>query len=209
MSNVELGDYLIAILDINNGSLKAVNSPPSKWMFVGMTQHRPSSFEGSDAGKCEFCPLKILMQVERLAKPSHSTSRPSWDKTTRISRTAWEYQKSWTRSRTEAGNIVTLINTRTALSSTDPWRCLPKAHKKETENYSSGTSVIGDRLLDSGCTIHMTPHIDDFVRELVSHQSMVETANGGLVEVTMNSPSSLAKMKGTERKENPKPPWDT
>jgi hypothetical protein len=94
MSNVELGDYLIAILDINNGSLKAVNSPPSKWMFVGMTQHRPSSFEGSDAGKCEFCPLKILMQVERLAKPSHSTSRPSWDKTTRISRTAWEYQKS-------------------------------------------------------------------------------------------------------------------
>jgi hypothetical protein len=30
----------------------------------------------------------------------------------------------------------------------------------------------------------MTPHVNDFVTELVPHQTMVETANGGLVEVT-------------------------
>jgi hypothetical protein len=46
-------------------------------------------------------------------------------------------------------------------------------------------SLIDNWLIDSGCTIHMTPYIEDFIPELSPFQTMVETANGGLVEVSM------------------------
>jgi hypothetical protein len=45
-------------------------------------------------------------------------------------------------------------------------------------------SLIGDWLIDSGCTIHMTPYIEDFITELSPYQTIVGTANGGLVEVS-------------------------
>jgi hypothetical protein len=45
-------------------------------------------------------------------------------------------------------------------------------------------SLIGDWLIDSGCTIHMTPYIEDIISELSPYQTMVETAIEGLVEVS-------------------------
>jgi hypothetical protein len=45
--------------------------------------------------------------------------------------------------------------------------------------------LIGDWLIDSGCTIHMTLYIKDFISKLPIYQTMVETAIGGLEEVSM------------------------
>jgi hypothetical protein len=45
-------------------------------------------------------------------------------------------------------------------------------------------TLISDWLIDSGCTAHMTPHRNDFIGRLEEYSTLVETANGGLVEVT-------------------------
>jgi stringent starvation protein B len=52
-------------------------------------------------------------------------------------------------------------------------------------------SLLGDWLIDNGCTIHMTPYIEDFISELSPYQTMVETANGGLVEVSMKGTAKV------------------
>jgi hypothetical protein len=51
--------------------------------------------------------------------------------------------------------------------------------------YNEPYSLISDWLIDIGCTIHMTPNLEDFVGDMSHYQTIVETANVGLVEVTM------------------------
>jgi hypothetical protein len=46
-------------------------------------------------------------------------------------------------------------------------------------------TLIGDWLIDSGCTTHMTPQQEDFIGPMTPNTTIVETANGGFVEVTM------------------------
>jgi hypothetical protein len=43
---------------------------------------------------------------------------------------------------------------------------------------------IADWLIDSGATAHMTHCIDDFNGDLKPYESLVETANGGVIHVT-------------------------
>ncbi|KAG7340238.1 reverse transcriptase RNA-dependent DNA polymerase [Nitzschia inconspicua] len=54
-----------------------------------------------------------------------------------------------------------------------------RAHALVTETLS----LIHEWLIDSGCSIHMTPHIEDFIGEMENCHTMVEVANGGLLEV--------------------------
>jgi hypothetical protein len=56
--------------------------------------------------------------------------------------------------------------------------------KTRTNHLNQEThTLIADWLIDSGCTVHMTPYSHDFTSNLEPHHTLVETANGGLVEV--------------------------
>jgi hypothetical protein len=63
--------------------------------------------------------------------------------------------------------------------------------KTRTNHLNQEThTLIADWLIDSGCTVHMTPYSHDFTSNMEPHHTLVETANGGLVEV---------EEKGTEK----------
>jgi transposase InsO family protein len=53
----------------------------------------------------------------------------------------------------------------------------------QRDNLPPVTS-IADWLIDSGATAHMTHYIDDFNGYLKPYESLVETANGGVIHVT-------------------------
>jgi hypothetical protein len=55
----------------------------------------------------------------------------------------------------------------------------PRTHEK-----SPPVTSIADWLIDSGATAHMTHCIDDFHGALTPYESLVETANGGVIHVT-------------------------
>jgi hypothetical protein len=64
-----------------------------------------------------------------------------------------------------------------------------KTHQDPTKPRTLGNSPpvtsIADWLIDSGATAHMTHCIDDFNGELTPYESLVETANGGIIHGTL------------------------
>ena len=52
------------------------------------------------------------------------------------------------------------------------------------ENNSEPYALNTDWLIDSGCTTHMTPEGSDFVGPLEEYHTLVEIANGAMVEVS-------------------------
>jgi hypothetical protein len=53
-----------------------------------------------------------------------------------------------------------------------------------TEEQSDLVTSVTDWLIDSGATAHMTPSKEDFNGTLTPFDSIVETANGGIIRVT-------------------------
>ncbi|KAG7362456.1 integrase core domain containing protein [Nitzschia inconspicua] len=62
-------------------------------------------------------------------------------------------------------------------------RTLPHTSTLDREALKEMFTLIRDWLIDSGCTAHMSPVREDFIGDLEPHQTMVEVANGSLVEV--------------------------
>jgi hypothetical protein len=53
--------------------------------------------------------------------------------------------------------------------------------------------------MESGCKIQMTPNMDDFVNKVSPYQTVVDTASGGIAEVTrkgINGPIQTALIDG-------------
>ena len=54
---------------------------------------------------------------------------------------------------------------------------------KSNDDISQQFSELSEWLIDSGCSNHMTPFADNLISDITKSKSLVEVANGNIVEV--------------------------
>jgi hypothetical protein len=96
---------------------------------------------------------------------------------------------SMTSRRPKRANAVrhkaTRAEWRTAVHSHDENHPTPtEPPRPPTQERSELVTSVTDWLIDSGATAHMTPSKEDFNGTLTPFNSIVETANGGIIRVT-------------------------
>jgi hypothetical protein len=107
-----------------------------------------------------------------------------------IAPTACDFTEySMTNRRPEKANAVrhkaTRAECRTTVHSHDDKHPTPtEPPRPPTQERSELVTSVTDWLIDSGATAHMTPSEADFNGTLTPFDSIVETANGGMIRVT-------------------------
>ena len=73
------------------------------------------------------------------------------------------------------------------------WASMAKlaTKKSPTVKQTSPNSHMSDWLIDSGCSNHMTPYKSDLIRNIIPSKSIVEVANGNLVQAPIEGTACI------------------
>ena len=63
--------------------------------------------------------------------------------------------------------------------------------KSPKVKQTSPNSHMSDWLIDSGCSNHMTPYKSDLIRNIIPSKSIVEVANGNLVQTPIEGTACI------------------